>query len=175
MSDPSKSIAEALDYSRERLLGSLEGLTDEQIKWRPSDKANSIGSILLHLTRMHDRDLPRCFDQPEVWESEGWKEKLGFPEPEPPARFETGHTFDKINGGNAQLQQLIDYTTKVRQTVLQQLSTADMSALQKPLEQGNHPEWSGAAWLMHAALHESHHQGQIDYLKGLVQNKETAL
>ncbi len=175
MSDPSKSIAEALEYSRERLLGSLEGLTDEQIKWRPSDKANSIGSILLHLTRMHDRDLPRCFQQPEVWEAEGWKAKLGLPDPQAPATFESGHTFDAVNGGNARLDQLIDYTTKVRETVLKHLSTADMKDLEKPLEARAHPEWSGAAWLMHAALHESHHQGQIDYLKGLAQGKETAL
>ena len=41
------------DYQH-RLLNALDGLTSEELAWRPSPEANSIAFIMWHVTRVED-------------------------------------------------------------------------------------------------------------------------
>lgn len=58
MSDAEKDLAELfLEFSRNKLFGQywprlrscVEGLSEEQIWWRPNEASNSVGNLLLHL------------------------------------------------------------------------------------------------------------------------------
>jgi hypothetical protein len=58
----------------------LEGLSDEQLKMRLKPGTNSIVWLLWHITRIEDMTINfLVFDRPQVYDSEGWGERLGLP------------------------------------------------------------------------------------------------
>jgi hypothetical protein len=89
---------EFLEFSREKLLNQywprlrrcVEGLSDEQVWWRPNDASNSIGNLILHLNgnvgqwlvasfkRLDDhRDRPAEFRERQLIAASALLEKLG--------------------------------------------------------------------------------------------------
>jgi uncharacterized damage-inducible protein DinB len=67
-----------------RLYGYLDGLTIEELNWRPNDEANSIAFIVWHTARVEDRWFQIfCQDRPAIWTSGRWFEKLGMSEDQP--------------------------------------------------------------------------------------------
>jgi hypothetical protein len=89
---------EFLEFSREKLLNQywprlrscVEGLSDEQVWWRPNDASNSIGNLILHLNgnvrqwlvasfkRLDDhRDRPAEFRERRLVPASALLEKLG--------------------------------------------------------------------------------------------------
>ena len=48
-------ITDSLDQVHVRLLATCDGLTQEQVVWRPAAYANNIGFILWHVARGEDR------------------------------------------------------------------------------------------------------------------------
>src|SRR5687767_6842193 len=72
-------IRHALTQAHERLLGSLDGLSDADAAWRPTPSANAILEIALHVARADDRlGRRRTGLGPELWESAGWRDRFGF-------------------------------------------------------------------------------------------------
>jgi len=171
MNDFSKFLADQLDYSRVRLLTSLEGLTDEQVRWQPEPQSPSIGSILLHIGRIDDLHVSRAIRRvPEIWANEGWQTKMALPDP---TQFpiELGWTADDPSaaGSSVTLGQLLAYAGATREATKGYLEGASAEELSQEVDDGleRHKGWTAAKHIAHCALHESHHQGQIDYVKGL--------
>ena len=73
-------IASCLDYEQKWLLEEVTGLTSEQLGWRPTLKTNHIGWIVWHMFRVEDFWI-QFFIQAklELWESNGWYQKLNLP------------------------------------------------------------------------------------------------
>jgi len=55
-----------------------DGLTDEQLHYRPTDDTNSISWLIWHLSRWRDRISSRVVSEDEIWVSEGWAERYGL-------------------------------------------------------------------------------------------------
>ena len=172
MEELKQSVLFGLDYVWIRLEESLEGLTDEQIRWRPYDVNNSIGAILLHMCRSSDGLGSRRFlKQPPLWDKEGgnWRSRLGVPDPPP---GEGGWDFDVMSPGeNAiTLEQLKEYFLATQETLRKAVRAAEPEFLLTPVVDSNphHVGWTNASWLLHNPLHMSHHQAQIDYVSGLI-------
>jgi len=71
-------IRQALTQAHERLMATLGGLTDPDATWRPAPHANTILEIAWHVARVDDRLGRRATGLgPELWESQGWNERLG--------------------------------------------------------------------------------------------------
>jgi hypothetical protein len=65
--------------THEGVLRLVQGLTDEQLLWRPGGHAPSIGFHLWHLARWADYDARSAGDTPEIWVSQGLAAAWGFP------------------------------------------------------------------------------------------------
>ena len=73
-------ITQSLSQVQLRLLATCDGLTQEQVLWRPGPQANNIGFILWHVARVEDTLASRAGgNQPTLWESEGFHERFGQP------------------------------------------------------------------------------------------------
>ena len=57
-------ISDCLAQVEIRLLGTCEGMTQEEVLWRPAPYANNIGFILWHVTRAEDNLVTRLGDGP---------------------------------------------------------------------------------------------------------------
>jgi len=68
----------SLEQSQRFLTNALDGLTQEETAWSPNPECNSIAFILWYVTRVEDTFV-NCLIQcgKELYEAEGWQEKLG--------------------------------------------------------------------------------------------------
>ncbi|MBM3223679.1 MAG: DinB family protein, partial [Candidatus Tectomicrobia bacterium] len=74
-------IEQTLDECKRRLYRTLQGLTPAELTWSPGPEANSITFMVWHVARVEDRWLHRfAQDTTEVWQREGWAQRLGLPE-----------------------------------------------------------------------------------------------
>src|SRR5262245_27703541 len=71
-------IRQAVAQAQERLMASLEGLTEADVTWRPAASANTILEIAWHVARADDRLGRRMTGLgPELWDRDGWSGRLG--------------------------------------------------------------------------------------------------
>lgn len=56
-----------------------DGLTADQLAWRPTADANSIGWLLWHLARVEDDHLADLAGTEQVWLARGWADRFALP------------------------------------------------------------------------------------------------
>ena len=160
-------IADCLEQTQIRLMATCEGLTAEQMAWRPAPTSNNIGFILWHLTRNEDARVTRtAADRPgfdaDLWVSDGWYERFDQPQTAPDPGDRLGLRSLTIPAPEV----LISYAAAVTGRTVRFLETLDDSRLGQRMRRGGQDE-TLADSLRHMIVHKNNHHGQIDYLRGL--------
>lgn len=158
-------IRHALAQAHERLLASLQGLTEEDLTWRPAPHANAIVEILCHVARADDRLGRRATGLgPELWESRGWRERLGA---HVDARAGESYQFLRAEGAAApRLDDVKAYLEAIHRDTLARLAVLAPGDLDR-VPDARRPERCVAASLRHMITHKNNHHGQIDFIRGL--------
>ena len=79
---------EMLEEYHSRLYTYLDGLTTEELNWRPDSSANSIAFIVWHPARVEDRWVQLfCQGKSDLWIDGRWFDKLGMDEKQQVARY----------------------------------------------------------------------------------------
>jgi uncharacterized damage-inducible protein DinB len=156
-------ISHSLAQVHIRLLGTCEGLTQEQVIWRPAAHANNIGFIIWHVARGEDRTITSLARRRTgLWESDGWYREFGqaveAPEPDdrPGLRSLAVPGIDVLVG-------YIEAAYRQTREYLSDLSPEDLDAV----PDASTPERTVGSMLRHLITHKNNHHGQIDYLRGL--------
>lgn len=154
----------SLEQSQGYLTRSLEGLTQEEFAWSPDPACNSIAFILWHTTRVEDFFVNRVVQrQTELYEAEGWREKLATPEREMGYQY----TVEQLQAWPVpDLAALQGYAGSVRKKTLAFLDTASAEKLSEVQRPDRSPESIGAA-LTRICTEVALHMGQIAYLRGM--------
>ena len=72
----SKFVSGCLDQHYSALLRSVDGLSDNEIRWMPTPESSSIGFLVWHYGRTLDRWVhSRLQDAPQLWD-QGWADRL---------------------------------------------------------------------------------------------------
>jgi hypothetical protein len=79
MSSSAQLLVDAFGRIRDRVHGVVGGLTPEQLAWRADDRANSIGWLVWHLTRIQDDHVADAAQTEQLWTADGWAARLGLP------------------------------------------------------------------------------------------------
>jgi hypothetical protein len=163
---------DALDFFRPaiktlhtRLLDALQGLTPEQLHFRPLDKGNHIAFTIWHFARTEDNVLNDFVrNRPSLWVAEGWEKKLG-----PDLKnFGTGLTADQAAA--ARIADLAEFTRYIRnvfqttETYLEQTSPAELEGLIDHPVMGKTSRTLAVGRLI--LTHGCGHLGEIWYAKG---------
>jgi uncharacterized damage-inducible protein DinB len=169
--DSKDVIIEGLDRIQRSLRLSLEGLTTEQLTYRPSEQANTIAWLAWHLTRVQDHHLSDLAGRPQAWVADGWHEKFG--KPADPSETGQGYAPDQvaaIKPGNAQL--LRDYHDAVHQRSVEYVQGISAADLDRELDEPQYDPLPTAGVRLVSVLSDNlHHAGQAAYVKGLIQNR----
>ena len=153
-------ISQSLSQAQQRLLGTCDGLTDEQAAWRPAPHANSIGFILWHVARAEDRVITRLQPAaPDLWEAQGWRMRFGQPAESPDPGDRPGLHALPIPG----VDTLVAYLEAAYARTMEYVRTLTPNALDAAID----GERTCGAMLRHLVTHKNNHHGQIDYLRGL--------
>ena len=158
-------IEQCLKEVHERLMKSMQGLSEDAFVWRPAPHANSIAEIAFHLARAEDRMVgSRAGMGPELWESQNWYERFGYPRDQP--RRNDFQMMRELGLPAPKLEDLLAYIKALHEDTLNKLhalSADDLDRAPNP----SHPEYTIALYFRHLIVHTNNHHGQLDYIRGL--------
>jgi len=145
LSEKSLILKENAEYIYESLGRAVEGLTEKEAAWRPTEVSNSTEWILNHLARISNLSLPRIIKGDPGYVPDGW----------PSDYRDTHHGLEKM---------LSDIEAG-KKAVLEGLGKLTSTQLEEEI-----PFWGGTRKRkigLFAYLGELvHHRGQIAYLRG---------
>jgi uncharacterized damage-inducible protein DinB len=155
-------ILKSLEQSQEYLTRALDGLTQEEAAWSPGPECNSIAFILWHTTRVEDFFINRVLQRGrELYEMEGWQEKLGTPV----KAYQ--YTVEELQAWPVpKLEVLRQYYDSVRQKTLAFLNSISPEKLSEVPRPERSPDSIGVS-LGHVSTEIAMHVGQIAYLRGV--------
>ena len=160
-------IADCLTQTHLRLHATCEGLTSEQVLWRPAPTANNIGFILWHMGRHEDSRVTvmaggaKGFEA-DLWATDGWHEQFGQPVTAPDPGDRLGLRSLAIPAPEV----LLSYFRAVNERTMRFVASLDDAGLDAHLEPSE-PRQTVAGALRHMIVHQNNHHGQVDYLRGL--------
>ena len=165
--DVMQLVAETLQEIDRDLESALQGLTTEEIDWRPSEEANSIGFNLWHNLRVEDHWLSNfAMGVPETFQRNGWDRKWGM------VGAGTGWGYGKeelASFTTPPVDELLKYGREVRERTLEYMAGLRASQLsERP--QATHPwrgEYTIGRMFGHLLCELSQHLGHIRYIRGL--------
>ena len=162
-------VKAALTEYMQDLERTLDGLTPEERRFRPTDESNHIDFIVWHLSRVEDSIVNRRLrNDRHIWERDGWHKRLGLP------REGIGEGFSAEQAAALppfSIAELLKYYSSVRRETLlfiDSLSNDDLDRISDP----ERPYWTFAAILGHLIVEEAQHVGQIAYIRGMLRGIE---
>ena len=158
-------IRQSLSQVQERIQGSLDSMSQDDLLWRPASHANCIGDIVWHMVRSEDRLVRVTIGLgPELWVDQQWYRKFGYPKEAPP-----GNDYQALNsfGAPPQIETLLCYMEAVQGDTIAKISTLFPVDLDRILHSES-PRLDVGAYLRHLITHKNNHHGQIDLIRGLM-------
>ncbi len=139
-------------------MATCEGLSTEQVLWRPAPTANNIGFNLWHLARNEDARITNTGKLAEdIWANESWYQQFD----QPITALDPGDRMGLRALAIPSLEVLVGYAEAAHQRTLKYL----LGLTPEALDHG--PDLTVAGSLRHLITHKNNHHGQIDYLRGL--------
>lgn len=159
-------ILDTLERVQGAVTEAVDGLSHEELTWRPRAEANSIGFILWHQIRAEDVMLHDWIQQkPQVWVTEKWYERLKLPEN--PHDDGWGYTAEQVAAFPVpELKDLMGYTEATRAQTVKYLKAAAADKLDQTLQTPLGELTIGQTLAM-LLCEITQHTGQIAYLRGL--------
>ena len=166
--DGTALVADALSRVRDQLRALLDGLTAEELHGQPRP---TIEWLAWHLTRVQDSQIAPLAGQEQVWIGLGWHSRFGM-EPDP-RDYGPGHTHtpEQVEAFRApDGKALLDYHDAVSEATMRYLAALSPQDLDRVLDQPQfQPLPTVGVRLVSVVDDNVKHIGQIDYLKGLLQ------
>ena len=152
------TLVSMLTWMRTAILQPVQGLTVAQLDHLHDEKANSIGALLLHLAA-----IERLY-QINTFEGKKWGDVRSETEKEWGAAARLGDEARKSIKGH-ELAFYLGKLKEVREHSLAELRKRDDAWLMQVDSSAGEPTNNYCKWF-HVCEHESHHNGQVTWLKG---------
>jgi uncharacterized damage-inducible protein DinB len=81
MATASDLLLDAFARVQESIYDVLDGLSDEQLATPPAPRANTIGWLVWHISRLMDDHIAFVAGSDQIWMSQGWFDRFGLPFP----------------------------------------------------------------------------------------------
>jgi hypothetical protein len=145
VSEKASILKEYAEYVYERFGRTVEGLTETEMRWKPTEASNNIEWILNHMARLSNLSLPRIIKGDPEFSPEGW----------PDDYRDQHHSLDKmLKDIEAGKKMVLEGVGKLSSTQLEE---------EISLWRGSRKRKIG----LFAYLGELvHHNGQIAYVRG---------
>ena len=158
-------IKTELDSIKQITMKAMDGLSQEELKWKPNHEANSIGLIYFHQSRSEDRFVQsRILGKDQIWESEKWYLKLDKKAEDSGG----GYTNEQLAMFVVpKVKDLLEYSEAVRSKTLECLKNMTLAEFDKVINIPRLGDKSLGAIFSLVVLHLAQHAGEISYLRGL--------
>ena len=162
------AIDSGLNEAFEKLKRALDGLSGDELHWRPTLESNTIDWMVMHMAQVEDGWVNIGLRRSEmIWEQDGWAARL--PQGAEVAEH-GGKTRDEILAmPTFDMSVVMEYYEAVRHGTREYFSNEMREEdLSKGVEDTGDPPLTYAWVLGHLLCEEAEHLGQIEYLRGMM-------
>ena len=150
----------------EEVHAALDGLNDEELRWRPDEGANTIAWLVWHLSRVEDDHVSEVAGTPQVAASSGWSARLALPFDDADTGWE--HSPAQVAQVVAGADLLLGYYDAVHDTTATYLATLSDADLDRIVDERWDPPVTLAVRLVSVLADSLQHAGQAAYLRGVI-------
>jgi len=148
----------------------VDGLTVEDVTYRPGPDANSIAWLVWHLTRIEDDHIADLRGTEQAWTAQGWIERFGLPYD----ASATGYGFTSEEVAACRVDPpalLVDYHDAVHEQTVGYLGTIDEAELDRIVDTSWDPPVSAGVRIVSVVADTLQHAGQAAYVRGLLESR----
>lgn len=148
----------------------VDGLTVDDLVYRPGPDANSIAWLVWHLTRIEDDHMSDLRRAEQAWTAEGWMSRFNLP-------FDasaTGYGFSSEEVAACRVDPpslLVDYHEAVHEETVGYLGTIDDAELDRIVDTSWDPPVSAGVRIVSVVSDTLQHVGQAAYVRGLLESR----
>jgi hypothetical protein len=166
MSVANDLLTDGFDRVRETVERAVEGLTEEQLAFRPDADANSVAWLTWHLTRVQDDHVADVADGEQLWTAAGWVERFRLPFDVEAIGY--GQTSEEVGRVRATPELLAGYPDAVHRSTVDYLSTLSDDDYPRVVDERWDPPVTLAVRLLSVLSDTLQHAGQASYVRGLI-------
>ncbi len=160
-------LADALGRIRQVVHEATDGLTAEQLAYRPTPSANSIAWLIWHLTRITDDHIADVAGAEQAWTARGWSRRFDLPFDD--AAHGYGQGPDEVAAVRVTSAELLTgYFDAVYQQSLQYVQTLIDDDLDRIVDKNWDPPVTLGVRVVSVISDDLQHGGQAAYLRGLM-------
>jgi len=148
----------------------LDGLTAEQLAFRPAKDANSIAWLAWHLARQEDGQIADMAGSQQVWIEGRWHERFGKPADPQDSGF--GYTREQVAEISPEGPRvLVDYYAAVHARSLAYLEALTCQEMDRIIDRHWDPPVTVGVRLVSIVNDATQHVGQMAYLRGIIEDR----
>jgi hypothetical protein len=163
-------LRDAFDRVHDDLPGVVDGLSTDELLWRPDPEANHVAWLVWHLARVQDDHLAGVADGEQVWTGDGWADRFALPYSTDVLGY--GQSTQEVGAFRLEDPSLLTgYHEAVHEMTGSVLGSLDDAALARVVDERWDPPVTVAVRLVSVVNDITQHLGQAAYLRGLVERR----
>lgn len=166
--EPQTLLVDALSRSHENALAVLDGLSVEQLTWRPAPDANPIGWLVWHLARVQDDHVAAVAGTEQVWTAQGYAADWALPYDDGDIGY--GHSTEQVGLLRVEAPRLAAYVDAVHGASVDWLEWGGHD-WDRVVDEHWDPPVTLAVRLVSVADDCAQHAGQAAYVRGLLPDR----
>lgn len=163
--DSAALLFEAFGRIRALVPEIVDGLSSDQLAWRPQNQANSIGWLVWHQSRVHDDHIADVAGLDQVWMRDRWYDRFGLDLP--PRDIGYGHRPASVDKVRVTAERLIGYDAAVAVQTERYVAQLEPDDLNRVVDQRWTPAVTLGVRLVSVISDCLQHLGQAGYVRGL--------
>jgi hypothetical protein len=164
--DTGELLVDAFDRVHGVVHRAVNGMTPEQLVFRPVDGTNSIAWLVWHLTRIQDDHIADVAGIDQAWTAGGWVERFGLPFD--PADTGYGHGAEDVNAVRVRSGDLLTgYHDAVHQQTVRYVRGLTKGDLSRIVDESWDPPVTLGVRLISVISDDLQHAGQASYVRGV--------
>ena len=161
---------DAFERIRDAVHPAVNGLSRDQLTFRPDPESNSIAWLVWHLTRIQDDHVAGLDGKEQVWVSDGWFER--FELPFDPSDTGYGHDPEQAASVTADAASLLAYFEAVHDKTLAFVRSLQDADLARVVDRRWDPPVTLVVRLVSVVADDLQHAGQAAYVRGIVERRQ---
>ena len=164
-------LVDAFERIRDAVYPAVNGLSAQQLAYRPDGESNSIAWLVWHLTRIQDDHVAALHGGEQAWTEGGWSQRFALPLD--PSDTGYGHGPEDVAKVAADAALLLGYFEDVHEKTMAYLPSLRDTDLEQVIDSSWDPPVTVGIRLVSVIADDLQHVGQAAYVRGLVQRLET--
>ena len=158
-------LIDAFKRIRDVVIETVDGLSVDDLAFRPNGSANSIAWLMWHLTRIQDDHISELASKEQVW-TKGWYERFGLSFEKNDTGY--GHSSSDVSSVRASAKLLTGYFDAVYEETIEYVEKLVEHDYERVVDKRWDPPVTQAVRLISIVSDDLQHAGQAAYIRGLL-------